>query len=764
MAHVFEREIGGRPLRIEAGKLAEQANGAVTVHYGGTMLLVTAVSAPEPREGIDFLPLTVDYEERLYAAGKIPGSFFRREGKPSQEAVLSMRLTDRPLRPLFPKGLHNEIQVIITVLSADQENIPDVLGIVGASAALSISTIPFDGPVSACRIGYVNGELIANPTFQQLEDSSLDIVVAGTRDAVVMVEAGAKEVSEDLLLQAIKFAQVVNGEIIDIQEEIIRAIGKPKFQVKADSFIPPALDAAVLGVIGDRLDSILGRPITKAEREGALADLKADLHARLAEEFPLAKVDAAFQSHLKKAVRHAIVEKGIRPDGRGLKEIRPIWCEVGILPRTHGSGLFTRGQTQVLTITTLGSMSQQQKLDTIGVEESRRYLHHYNMPPFSNGEVRRVGSPGRREIGHGALAERALEPVIPSEEEFPYTLRLVSEVLSSNGSTSMGSVCGSTLSLMDAGVPIKAPVGGVAMGLVMADSGRYAILTDIQGLEDALGDMDFKVAGTAGGVTALQMDIKVKGVTFDVMREALDQAREGRMFILGKMLETIAEARPELSKYAPRMLRIMINPEKIGAVIGPGGKTIRSIAEQTKATIDIEDDGSVFIGSVTEEGARRAVQIIEGLTKDVEVGQVYTGKVTRLMNFGAFVEVLPGKEGLVHISELAESRVGRVEDVVKVGDEVMVMVTEIDRMGRINLSRRAVLEGLTGAGARVRDTQAPSEDGGPGEHAPHETGPGGPGGPPGGHRFEDRGGRGPRPGGPPRGGDRDRRPGPRGPR
>ena len=737
MVQVFEREIGGRTLSMETGKLAQLAKGSVTLRYGDSVILVTAVASDHPREGIDFLPLTIDYEERLYAAGKIPGSFFRREGRPTQEAILAMRLADRPLRPLFPKGLRNDVQVVTTVLSADRENDPDILGIIGASTAVCISDVPFDGPVSACRIGYVNEDLVVNPTFQQLEDSSLDLVVAGTKDAVMMVEAGANEVSEQLLLQALKLGQIVNGEVNSLQEEVIQAVGRPKFSIPPKEGISADLDAAVASATSGRLDDVLFGPGPKDQRESGLDALQAEVVEKLAAEYPREAVTEAFQARVKSEVRNGILQKGLRPDGRSLNEVRPISSEVGVLPRTHGSGLFTRGQTQVLTVTTLGSMRQEQRLDTIGVEESKRYMHHYNFPPFSVGEARRMGGPGRREIGHGALAERALLPVIPSEEEFSYTIRLVSEVLSSNGSTSMASVCGSTLSLMDAGVPIKSPVAGVAMGLVKGEGDQFAILTDIQGMEDALGDMDFKVAGTAKGATALQMDIKVKGITFEIMEKALNQALESRLFILDKMMQTIADPRPELSKYAPRITRITISTDKIGAIIGPGGKTIRAIAEESKATIDVEDDGTVLIGSVTEEGAKKAVELVEGLTKDVEVGEKYTGKVTRIMGFGAFVEILPGKEGLVHISELSDQRVGRVEDVVNIGDEVMVMVTEIDRMGRVNLSRRAVTEGLTQAGARVRDSR--ERDGG------------GPRGPrPGGYD------RGPRPGGY----DRGPRPGP----
>ena len=691
MSHIYERTIGGRTMSIEVGKLAGQANGAVTVRYGDTLVLVTACVSDQPREGIDFLPLTIDYEERLYAAGKIPGSFFRREGRPSTEATLAARLTDRPLRPLFPKGLRNDIQIVITVLSADQENEPDVLATIGASAALCISDIPFGGPVSSVHVGYIDDEFVVNPTFPQLKDSSLDLIVSGTRDAIMMLEAGAKEVPEEILLKALEVAQQANQEILDLQEEVIKEHARPKTEVELTEMAVEVRQAVAAFVQG-KLGEILGAH-AKEDREAGLADRRQELVERLGETHAAEQLLAAFDEESKREVRSAILEQGIRSDGRDLTTIRPISCEVGILPRTHGSGLFTRGETQVLTLATLGSIAQKQRLDTLSPEESKRFLHHYNFPPFSVGEVRRMGSPRRRDIGHGALAERAIEPVIPSEEEFPYTIRLVSEVLASNGSTSMASLCGSTLSLMDAGVPIKGPVAGIAMGLVMGEDSRYAILTDIIGMEDALGDMDFKVAGTAQGITALQMDIKVKGITLQIMSEALEQARQARLFVLDRMLETISESRSELSRWAPRMYRIQINPEKIGTVIGPGGRVIRAIIDETKCSIDVEDDGTVFVGSASEEAAQKALQIIEGLTKDVEVGQIYTGKVTRLMNFGAFVEIMPGKEGLIHISELADYHVPSVEDVVQVGDEVMVLVTEIDSLGRINLSRRAVLEG-----------------------------------------------------------------------
>ncbi|MBI2887153.1 MAG: polyribonucleotide nucleotidyltransferase [Chloroflexi bacterium] len=757
MAYRCTRELGGRVLTIETGKVAGNADGAVTVHYGDSVVLVTACMSPEPRTGIDFFPLTVDYEERLYAAGKIPGGFIKREGRPTQDAVLAGRLTDRTIRPLFPKGLHNDVQVIITVLSADQENDPDVLAITGASAALGISTIPFGGLVAAVRVGLRGGQFFINPTFSDLQDSLLDLVVASSPDAVVMVEAGAKEVPESTVLEAIKFGHQANQELIALQRELIAAAGKPKVEVQEVGMEAGVAEAIAHRIKGSMADAVSG--LSKAEREEELAAFSEELVERLADEFSEADIKAVFQQELKREMRRKILEDNQRPDGRAASEIRPIWCEVGILPRTHGSGLFTRGQTQVLSIVTLGSLAQEQKLDSLSPEERRRFMHHYNFPPFSTGEVRRLGGVGRREIGHGALAERAILAVIPEEERFPYTIRIVSEVLSSNGSTSMGSVCGSSLALMDAGVPITAPVAGVAMGLIMGEDGRFAVLTDIAGMEDAMGDMDFKVAGTAAGVNALQMDIKIKGLPFPVMEEALAQARTGRLFILGKMLETITESRSELSQFAPRMTRITIDPDKIRFLIGPGGKTIRSITEETKTSIDVENDGSVVIGSTNPEMTQKAIRMIEALTKDVEVGAVYTGKVTRTMNFGAFVEIAPGKEGLVHISELADYRVPSVEAEVQVGDEVMVMVTEIDRMGRINLSRRAVLqgEGEQAEEGEPRPAPAPAPRGYSGpprrQEGPRPGGPRGGGGG-GGPRGNGRPGGGGRPPGGPRGGDR----------
>ncbi|HEV8573215.1 MAG TPA: polyribonucleotide nucleotidyltransferase [Dehalococcoidia bacterium] len=707
-AETFEREIGGRTLTFEVGKVAGLANGSVTIRYGDTVILVAACMSAEPREGIDFFPLTVDYEERLYAAGKIPGGWFRREGRPSTDGILTARLTDRPLRPLFPKGMRNDVQITVTTLSADQENDMDILSIIGASTALTISDIPFGGPVAGTRVGYVNGEFVVNPTFAQLKDSALEIVVAGTRDAVVMVEAGANELSESTVLDAIKHAQEVNVQLIELQDEMARRVGKTKFEFQPASTPEDVVAAVVEFANSSGLDLVAA---AKDERAELMRKARADMLAALGEQYPPEQLKAALDDHLKSLVRNRIVKDGVRPDGRRPDEIRPISAEVGLLPRTHGSGLFTRGETQVLTIATLGSVGDQQKLDGLEPEETRRFIHHYNFPPFSVGETRPLRGPSRRDIGHGALAERALSPMIPDEDVFPYTIRLVSEVLSSNGSTSMASTCGSTLALMDAGVPIKSPVGGVAMGLIKQHD-DYQVLTDIAGMEDHYGDMDFKVAGTTEGITALQMDIKIKGLSYEIMEKALAQAREARLFIINKMLEAIPTPRTELSPYAPRMYRISIPQEKIGLVIGPGGRVIRSIIEETRCSIDIEDDGTVFVGSSNEEMAQKAISIIESLTKDVEVGETYTGTVSRLTNFGAFVEILPGKDGLVRLEDLADFPARRPEDVVKIGDEVMVMVIEVDSMGRVNLSRRAVLEGLSAEealAASQRDQQAGRE-------------------------------------------------------
>jgi polyribonucleotide nucleotidyltransferase len=683
----FERIICGRKLTLETGKLAWQANAAVTVRYGDTVLLSTVCIAPKAKEGTDFLPLTVDYEEKMYAAGKIPGGFLRREGRPSEEAILNARLTDRPLRPLLPKTWRREIQLINTVFVVDKENDPGILSVIGGSAALAISEVPFEGPVGAVHIGYIDGKLVVNPTLEELQNSKLDLVIASTRKAVVMMEAGANEVPEAIFADAIKLGHEANQEIISLQEELIQACGKVKQPIPVIE-ISTETREAVTSFIGNRLNQAFTLP-TKAERIGAIDSLKEEMVAALKDTHPEFALLEAFDKEVRKLIRGNILTKGQRVSGRQLKEIRPLSCEVGVLPRVHGSALFSRGETQILTVTTLGPLKKEQQLDGLGLEETKRYIHHYNFPPFSTGEAKRVGVVGRREYGHGALAERALLPVVPPEDEFPYTLRLVSEALSSNGSTSMASCCASTMSLMDAGIKIKAPVAGISIGLVTGEDNDYKLLTDIEGIEDNYGDMDFKIAGTAEGITAVQLDIKPQGISTDILIDALGQAREARLFILDKMLQTIGESKSELSPYAPRMYKIALPADKIGTVIGPGGKMIRSIQEESKATVDINPDGVAIIGSANEASAKKAIDMIEALIKDVEVGVIYTGKVTRIMNFGAFVEILPNKEGMVHISELADYRVDKVEDVVKVGDEITVKVTEIDNQGRVNLSRRA---------------------------------------------------------------------------
>ncbi|HHU70003.1 MAG TPA: polyribonucleotide nucleotidyltransferase [Thermoanaerobacterales bacterium] len=688
--NLFKYNLAGRDLVVETGRLAQQANGSVIISYGDTTVLVTATASKEPREGVDFFPLTVDYEERLYAVGKIPGGFIKREGRPSEKAILSARLIDRPIRPLFPDGFRNEVQVIATILSVDQDNLPDVTAINGASLALCISDIPFDGPIGAVDVGLVDEKLIINPTCEQREKSKLKLVVAGTKDAILMVEAGANEVPEDKILEAIMFGHKEIQKIVEFQENIVAQIGKEKMKLELYQ-IDKEIESAIRKFAEEKLINAVKNP-DKLSREDNIDSVYKETLENFEEMFPEKEqeIKDVLDALLKEQVRKMIIEEGIRPDNRGLDEIRSITCEVGILPRTHGSGLFTRGQTQVLTVTTLGAMGDVQVLDGLGIEEFKRYMHHYNFPPYSVGETRFLRGPGRREIGHGALAERALEPMIPSEEEFPYTIRLVSEVTSSNGSTSMASVCGSTLSLLDAGVPIKAPVAGIAMGLIK-EGNKVAILSDIQGIEDFLGDMDFKVAGTEKGVTAIQMDIKVKGLHEDILANALNQARKGRLFILDKMNQVINKPRANLSPYAPRILTLKIDPDKIRDVIGPGGKTINKIIAETSVKIDIEDDGRVYIASVDERSAKKAEKLIEDLTRDVEVGSIYLGKVLRTTNFGAFVEILPGKEGLVHISKLEKTRVDKVEDVVNVGDEILVKVTDIDHQGRINLSRKDAL-------------------------------------------------------------------------
>ncbi len=696
----YETAIGGHSISIETGKLAGQAGGAVTVRSGDTLILATATASKEPREGTDFLPLIVDYEERLYAAGKIPGGFFKREGRPSEQAILLCRLTDRTLRPLFPQGMRNDIQVIITALSADQETYLDMLSVIGASAALVISDIPFSGPVGAVRIGLVDGQYVCNPTASQMEGSPLDLRLAGTREAIHMVEAGANQVTEEVILGALKAGHQAVQNVIALQEQMAKEIGKPKRDYIFFHTPQEAKEAVRLRIAGRVLETIR-RTKEKEERREALDGLREELLSQL--DFPPEVIEAAFDEVVKEKIRESILREEARPDGRTNTQIRPISCEVGLLPRTHGSGLFSRGKTQVLTIATLGTVSDEQRLNGLMTkEESKRYMHHYEFPPYSVGETWFLRAPKRREIGHGALAEQALLPVIPDEEEFPYTIRLVSEVLSSNGSTSMASVCSSSLALMDTGVPIKAPVAGIAMGLIQEDD-RYAILTDIQGLEDALGDMDFKVAGTRRGITALQMDIKGQGVDYQILEEALAQAHEARLFILDEMAETISQPRKELSPHAPRITLIKIDPEKIGLIIGPRGKTIRKIVEETGAKIDVEDDGTVFIASTDGAASEKAVAMIKGLTEEAEVGKIYTGRVVRVTDFGAFVEILPGKDGLVHISQLADYRVPSVEDVVHVGDEIMVMVIDIDAEDKIRLSRRAVLEGWTPEKARAMD-------------------------------------------------------------
>ncbi|OGO20732.1 MAG: polyribonucleotide nucleotidyltransferase [Chloroflexi bacterium RBG_16_50_11] len=697
--------LAGRDLTIETGKLAQQANAAVTVRYGDTVVLVTVCFIKEAREGVDFLPLTIDYEERLYAAGKIPGGFIRREGRPSEAAILACRMTDRPIRPLLPKSWHSEIQIVTTVLSADHENDPDMLSIIGSSAVLALSEIPFEGPVGAVNVGYINGELVLNPKMVQFDESQLDLIVVSTKDKVIMVEAGAKEVAEDIVLKAVKFAHEANQDIIRLQEELRSLAGKPKLPVPQEKVNTEAI-AALSKVVDEKLDKILDET-DKTLREQMLANLVAELIENAGDDVAERDIAAAIDTKVKMAVRVDVLEKGKRISGRSLAEIRPISCEVGLLPRTHGSGMFTRGQTQVMSITTLGSSRKEQMLDGLGLEESKRFIHHYNFPGYSTGEVRRVGSPGRREIGHGALAERALVPVLPTDEDFPYTIRLVSEVLSSSGSTSMASVCAGSLSLMDAGVPVKKAVAGVAMGLVTGDNGKYAVLTDIEGIEDFNGDMDFKIAGTRDGITAVQMDTKLKGITLEIVEKTLSQGKDARMFILDKMGEAITASRADVSRYAPRMTKMKIDPAKIGAVIGTGGKTIRSIIESTKTTIDVSDDGTVVIGSSDAEATQKAMAIIEGLTREAKIGDIFTGKVSRILNFGAMVEILPGKDGLVHISELADRRLDRVEDEVKIGDEVTVKVISIDDMGRVNLSRRALFEK---EGAKPEGEGAPTSD------------------------------------------------------
>ncbi|GAC1543467.1 MAG: polyribonucleotide nucleotidyltransferase [Candidatus Velthaea sp.] len=715
-------EIGGRPLIIETGELAKQANGSALVRYGDqNVVLAAATASDKPREGIDFFPLTCEFEEKMYAAGKIPGGYIKREGRPSEHGILSARQIDRPIRPLFPEGYKNDIQLITTVLSIDPELDADVLAVCAAGAALAFSDIPFDKTVAAVRVGRdENGKYITNPRMPEYETGGMDIVVAGTADAVMMVEGGGNEISEDEFLGAVEYAHVEIKKIVKAIDQLAKKVGKKKLP-----FTSPVVDPKFKAWVEKNFKKDVAkamRVIEKAEREKAFSAFSRD--AAIAK---LTAKDADFRAKLEDStdkdfskliktmeeeeLRVMVVDEKIRPDGRKPNEIRPIWSKISYLPRVHGTGLFQRGQTQVLTAATLGSISDEQRLDGIMAIPNKRYMHYYNFPPYSVGETRPMRAPGRREIGHGSLAERALIPVLPAEEDFPYTLRLISETLESNGSSSMASVCGSTLALMDAGVPIKAHVAGVAMGLILHGK-KHAILTDIQGLEDALGEMDFKVAGTEAGITAIQMDIKVQGITIDIMREAMIEAKKSRLFIINKLKETIAEPKKELSQWAPRMLVLTISPDKIKDVIGPGGKIINKIIADTGVKIDIENDGRVFIASPTGEGAEKAKGMVEALTKEVKVGETYMGTVTRLMNFGAFVAFLPGKEGLVHISQLAPQRVERVEDVVKIGDQIMVKVMEVDSQGRVNLSRKAVMPGAE---------QAPEED-----YVPRGPRPGGP--------------------------------------
>jgi len=695
-------ELGGRQLTLETGELARQANGSVLARYGDTAVLVAATASPNPREGIDFFPLTCDYEERMYAAGKIPGGFIKREGRPSEKATLTARLIDRPIRPLFPDGFRNDIQIIATVLSVDPEVDPDVVALTGAGAALAVSDIPFDHNIAGVRVGIVDGRPVINPTKSELEKSVLDMIMAGTSDAVMMVEGGAKEISEEQFLEAVEFGHRHIQEILKNIEALAARAGKPKRQFPV-FLAATAMQNFVDEVFGSEIARAM-RVTRKLERNAAFDQINRDEalkrvagHRLEAEVRPMLE-DARnhdFEKSVKirqeEELRTMVVDEGLRPDGRALDEIRPISARTTVVPRTHGSGLFTRGETQIFTAATLGSLSDEQRIDGLGPQTFKRFMHHYNFPPYSVGETRPMRGPGRREIGHGHLAERALVPMLPAPDAFPYTLRLVSETFESNGSSSMGSVCASTLALMDAGVPLQKHVGGVAMGLILKD-GRPGILTDIQGLEDALGEMDFKVAGTTDGITAVQMDIKVRGITIEIMRRAMEQARHGRLFIIDKLKQAIATPRRGLSKFAPRMFVLEIHPDKIKDIIGPGGKVINKIVADTGAKVDIENDGRVFISSPDAESGERAKRMVEDIARDVEVGEVYTGVVKRIMNFGAFVQILPGKEGLVHISQLAPHRVNRVEDEVKIGDEVTVKVTEIDNQGRINLTRKGMLE------------------------------------------------------------------------
>ena len=692
----FKTAIGGKLLELEIGKVCEMANGQVMVKYGDTVVNVTACASKEPRPDIDFFPLSCDYEEKMYAAGKIPGGFIKREGRPSEKAILNSRLMDRPLRPLFPKGFFNDVQVVATVMCVDNDAPSEIAAMIGSSVALAISDIPWDGPTGSVLIGMVDGQFVVNPSLAQREQSSMHLVVSGTKEAIMMVEAGANEVPEDTILDAIMFAHEEIKKIVEFIEEIVKEVGKPKMEIELYK-VPEDIEAAVREYAEDKMRAAI-QTYDKMERLDNMDAVEAETKEHFAEIYPDNGKDIGnvLYAITKEQVRSLILDDEIRPDNRKRTEIRPIWCDTGLLPRTHGSGLFKRGQTQVMSIATLGPLSEAQTIDGITEQTEKRYMHHYNFPPYSVGEAGRMRSPGRREIGHGALAERALIPVLPDEEEFPYAIRVVSEVLSSNGSTSQASVCGSCLALMDAGVPIKAPVAGIAMGLIERveedGSSKMAILSDIQGMEDFLGDMDFKVAGTAKGVTAIQMDIKVHGLSKGILQNALKQAYEGRMHIMKEMLDELPEPRKELSPYAPRIISMQIEPDQIRTVIGPGGKTINRIIADTGVKIDIDDTGLVYIAAPDMESAQAGINEIELLLKEPEPGEIYEGKVTRVMPFGAFIEILPGKEGLLHISKMAKTRVEKVEDVMNVGDVVKVKVTEIDSQNRINLSRKELLK------------------------------------------------------------------------
>ncbi len=701
--HTFRTHIGANEIVVATGKLAEQAGGSVTIRMGDSLVLGTATMSRNPREGMNFFPLMVDFEERIYAAGRIPGSFFRREGRPSTESILTARVTDRSLRPLFPEGMRHEVQIVITALSSDTIHHLDLMSLNAASAALTISNIPWNGPVGAVRVGYINGQLVANPTIPEMEDSRLDLRLAGTREAIIMVEAGAMEVPESLMVDALAFGHEAIQDFISLQEEMRATLGKPKAEIEY-FLLDEGHEAAVGERVGDRLRDILAQHTDRDGRNEAVGALREEImESFLAEDelADMAGLQMAFEKRLKKEVRARILD-GVRPDGRDYTTVRELACEVGLSPRAHGSGLFRRGQTQVLSIVTLGTPREAQKLDGLTPQESRRFMHHYNFPPYSTGETWPMRGPRRREIGHGMLGLTAMEPVLPDEEEFPYTIRVVSEVLSSNGSTSQASICAGVLALMDCGVPLRRPVAGVAMGMVK-EGDRVAVLTDIQGMEDHLGDMDFKVAGTSDGITALQMDIKIGGLSKARMAEALEQARQARMEILGVMTSLLPAPRAELSPWAPRMVTIKIDPEQIGAVIGKGGATIRSIQDAFDVAIDIQEDGTVFVAGVDGKKTDEAIERIQQIARGPEIGDTMLGKVVRITDFGAFIELLPGTDGMVHISQLATERVRSVDDVIQLGDELLVMITDVDPMGKIRLSRRAVLEGMTLEEARASD-------------------------------------------------------------